>query len=49
MTSPKSRIGRMVRAVDWGRGNQMESIASRRKMLIEILNYSGFIVGDSVS
>ena len=27
----------------------MESMASCRKMLIEILNYSGFISGDSVS
>ena len=27
----------------------MESMASRRKMLIEILNYGGFISGDSVS
>ena len=45
MTSPKSRVG----AVDRGRGSQVESMASRRKMLIEILNYSGFIGGDRVS
>ena len=37
------------RAVDRGRGSQVESMASRRKMLIEILNYRGFIGGDSVS
>jgi hypothetical protein len=37
------------RAVDRGRGSQVEGMASRRKMLIEILNYSGFIGGDSVS
>ena len=37
------------RAVDLGRGSQVESMASRREMLIEILNYSGFIGGDSVS
>ena len=37
------------RAVDRGRGSQVESMASHRKMLIEILNYSGFIGGDSVS
>ena len=36
-------------AVDRGRGSQVESMASRRKMIIEILNYSGFICGDSVS
>ena len=36
-------------AVDRGRGSQVESMASRRKMLIEILNYSGFISGDRVS
>jgi hypothetical protein len=30
-------------AVDRGRGSQMESMASCRKMLIEILNYSGFM------
>ena len=36
-------------AVDRGRGSQVKSMASRRKMLIEILNYSGFIGGDSVS
>ena len=36
-------------AVVWGRGSQVESMASRRKMFIEILNYSGFIGGDSVS
>ena len=32
------------RAVARSRGNQVESMASSRKMLIEILNYSGFIV-----
>ena len=32
-----------------GRGSQVESMASRRKMLIEILNYSGLIGGDRVS
>ena len=32
-----------------GRGSQVESMASHRKMLIEILNYSGFISGDRVS
>ena len=37
------------RAVDQGRGSQVESMANRRKMLIEILNYHGFIGGDSVS
>ena len=37
------------RSVDRGRGSQEESMASRREMLIEILNYSGFIGGDSVS
>ena len=37
------------RAVDRGRVSQVESLASRRKMLVEILNYSGFISGDSVS
>ena len=36
-------------AVDRGRGSQVESMASRREMLIEILNYSGFIGGDSIS
>ena len=36
-------------AVDQDRGSQVESMASRSKMLIEILNYSGFIGGDSVS
>ena len=36
-------------AVDLGMGSQVESMASRRKMLIEILNYSGFISSDSVS
>ena len=36
-------------AVDRGRSSQVESMASRRKMLIEILNYGGFISGDSVS
>ena len=35
--------------VDQGRGGQVESKASCRKMLIEILNYRGFIGGDSVS
>lgn len=37
------------RAVDRGSGSQVESMASRRKMLIEILNYCGFIGGNSVS
>ena len=37
------------RAVDRGKASQVESMASRRKMLIEILNYRGFIGGDSVS
>ena len=32
------------RAVDRGRGSHVESMASRREMLIEILNYSGIIV-----
>ena len=36
-------------AVDRGRGSQVESMASRIKMLIEILNYIGFIGGNSVS
>ena len=31
------------RAVDLGRGSQVESMASRRKMLLEILDYRGFI------
>ena len=31
-----------VSSVDWGRGCQLESMASGREMLIEILNYSGF-------
>ena len=31
-------------AVDRGRGSQVESMASRRKMLLEILNYSGLLV-----
>ena len=35
--------------VDRGRGSQVESMASRRKMLIEILMHSGFIGGDRVS
>ena len=30
-------------------GVGVESMASRREMLIKILNYSGFIGGDSVS
>ena len=29
--------------------SQVESMASRREMLLEILNYCGFIGGDSVS
>ena len=37
------------RAVDRGRGSQVESMASRRKMFIEIHNYRGLIGGDSVS
>jgi hypothetical protein len=37
------------RAVDRGWGSQVESMASRRKMLVEILNYCGFIGGDSDS
>jgi hypothetical protein len=37
------------RAVDRGKGSQLESMDSRRKMLIEILDYSRFIGGDSVS
>uniref|UniRef100_A0A674A137 L1 transposable element RRM domain-containing protein n=1 Tax=Salmo trutta TaxID=8032 RepID=A0A674A137_SALTR len=36
-------------AVVRGRGSQVESMASCRKMLIEILNYSGFIRDDRVS
>ena len=32
------------RAVDRGRDSQVECMASRREMLIEILNYSEFIV-----
>ena len=36
-------------AVDRGRDSQVKSMASRTKMLIEILNYHGFIGGDSVS
>ena len=35
--------------VDWARGRQVENMASRRKTLIEILNYRGFIGDDSVS
>ena len=31
------------RTVDQGRGTPVESMASCRKMVIEILNYSGFI------
>ena len=38
-----------ARVVDLGRGSQVESMASRREMLIEILNYRGFIGGDNVS
>jgi hypothetical protein len=34
-------------AVGWG--SQEESMASRREMLIKILDYRGFIGGDSVS
>jgi hypothetical protein len=30
-------------------GSQVESMASHRKMLIEILNFCGFIGGDRVS
>ena len=37
---------RGCRAVDRGRGSHVESMASRREMLIEILNYSGFIGGN---
>ena len=37
------------RAIDLGRGSQVESMASRRKMLIEIIDYHRFIGGDSVS
>ena len=36
-------------AVDRGRGSQVEIMASCRKMIIEILNYSGFIGDDIVS
>ena len=36
-------------AVDRGRGSQVESMSSRRKMLIEILNYHGFLVVPSLS
>ena len=36
----------MCGAVDRGRSSQVESMASRRRMLIEILNYGGFISGD---
>ena len=32
-----------------GRGSQVESMASLRKMLIEMINYCRFIGGDSVS
>jgi hypothetical protein len=32
------------RAVYQGRGSPVESMASHRKMLIEIINYSGFTV-----
>ena len=39
----------MCRADDQGRGSQVESMASRRKMLLEILNYRGFIGDDNVS
>ena len=41
--------GEGCRAVGRGRGSQVESITSRRKMLIEIVNYRGFIGGDRVS
>ena len=34
---------------DRGRGSQVESIASRREMLIEIIYYPEFTDGDSVS
>ena len=37
------------RAIDQGRGSQVESMASCRKIIIEILNYCGFIGSDSVS
>jgi hypothetical protein len=37
------------RAVGEGRGSQVESMASRRKMLTEILDYSRFFGGDNVS
>ena len=37
------------RAVDPCRGSQVESMASRKKNIIEILNFRGFIGGDSVS
>ena len=37
------------RAVDRDRGSQLESMASRRKMIVEILDYLGFIGGDSLS
>ena len=37
------------RALDRDTGRQAESMASRRKILIEILSNRGFIGGDSVS
>jgi predicted dinucleotide-binding enzyme len=37
------------RAVDRGSVSQVESMASHREMLIEFLNYRGFIGGNYVS
>ena len=37
------------RGVDRGRGSQVESMATRRKMLIEMIDYRRFIGDDSVS
>jgi hypothetical protein len=51
----EGEMGRIVEVavgggdVDRGRGSQMESMASCRGMLVELLNYGGFIGGDSVS
>ena len=52
----KEKLGRVGQgaagdgvAVARGWGCQEESMASRRKMFIEILDYRGFIGGDSVS
>ena len=45
----KEKWGRFWRVVVRGWGSQVESMASRREMLIEVLDYRRFIGGDSVS